>query len=542
MAKTGEVQKIRDHLCGVAAALALLFLVLVSLFPVSGRDVFLYLEVGRRFFAGEGLPATDIFRFTGTGAPLELRHEFGAILAWYLAYAAGGFSALVLLKTALITATGVMPFWVARRLDPRQLPCAVPLLAVAAFYGASGRFVERGSLFSDLFSTLVLALVLMIRARAGSPRLHRALIPAVFLVWVNCHAGYVVGFLLLILWALADLAEFITSRPERRAEAGLEFRRTLATAAAAVTLGLVNPLGWRAYGHLTRLFMDGLLSVARKSNYEYMSPFANVFIREWDSRVCIATLLACTAVAALATAKRVGREGWRKVPLFELLSLAVLIGLGFGMARFIITASFGAVTVAAALLAQERRATARESGPDRARQLVFPALSVLIVAGCVAVAARGFVLPGGTLALELGVDLARTPEGACAFIDANGIGVNLLNQYEYGAYLVWRWQGRRKVFIHGFNADAGFLERDYLRLSRSWSDFDRIVATYRIGGILLEALPPGVSPSSLPPFRRRLLTDPQWREVYADGATALYLRDVPENRAVIARYAARPLR
>ena len=471
----------------------------MSLFPVSGRDVFFYLEVGRRVFAGEGLPATDIFRFTGAGASLDVQHELGAILAWYLAYAAGGFSALVLLKTVLITATGAMPFWVARRLDPRQIPCAVPLLAVAAFYGASGRFVERGSLFSDLFSTLVLALVLMIRARAGSPRLHRALIAGVFLVWVNCHAGYLVGFLLLFLWALADLAAYMASGAEGRAAAGLELRRTLATAVAAAMLGLVNPLGWHAYGNLARLFLDGFLSAARKSNYEYMSPFANVFIREWDTRVFIVTLLACAAVAALAAVRRVAREGWRQAPLFEMLSLVALAGLGFGMARFVITASFGAVTIAAALLAQERRATAGETGPDQARLRVSHALSVLVVAGCVIVAARGFVLPDGTVALDLGVDLARTPEGACAFIDANSIGVNLFNRYEYGAYLIWRWQGRRKVFIHGFNADADFLERDYLRISRSWSDFDRIVDAHRIGGFLLEALPPGVPPSSLPP-------------------------------------------
>jgi hypothetical protein len=170
---------------------------------------------------------------------------------------------------------------------------------------------------------------------------------------------------------------------------------------------------------------------------------------------------------------------------------------------------------------------------------VAPALAALVAAGCVVAAARGFVLPDGKVAFELGVDLGRTPEGACAFIDANGIGVNLFNQYEYGAYLVWRWRGRRQVFVHGFTADAGFLARDYLPIGRSWADFDRIVGTHRVGGFLLEALPPGTPPSALPPFRRRLLTDPQWREVYADGATALYLRDLPENRAVIDKYAAR---
>jgi hypothetical protein len=537
MSATGRISQ---GICAMSAVLALFFLVVLSIFPVASNDVFLYLEIGRRFFSGEGLPGTDIFRFTAPGAPLDLHHELGAMLAYCAAYIVGGFGALVVLKTALLLAMGILPFWVFRKLAPRRGSCALPVFCCFAFYGASGRFLERGSLFSDLFSTLILSLVILIRARAGKTRLYQAIIPGVFLVWVNTHAAYVVGFLLLLVWLVAETFDNLLAAREDKPRAARELSVAAKTVAASALLGLLNPRGLAAYGDLARLILGGEWAIARAYNHEFMSPFAKGFLAFADIRVFLGVMAGSAILLAVFSARLVKRRAWRELPVFEALSLCLLACLGFFMVRFVVTAAFGAAVITAALLARIGTLHAREESGAGRGQLAAQAAALLGIAGSVlAVAVHGYGPPGGRRTVGLGVDLSDRPEGACAFVERNAISVNIFNQYEFGAYLIWRWQGRRKVFIHGFNSDARFFVKDYLGINRTWEDFSRIVDTYRIGAFLVRTLGPDPREPSLPSYYRRLLTDGEWHQVYSDAAATLFVRDALENREVIEKYSAR---
>jgi hypothetical protein len=75
-------------------------------------------------------------------------------------------------------------------------------------------------------------------------------------------------------------------------------------------------------------------------------------------------------------------------------------------------------------------------------------------------------------------------------------------------------------------------------VNRSREDFDRVVRQYGVGAFLLDRL--RGPPASAPLIYQFLLNDPQWRLVYADALSMLFLRDIPENRAALEAAAAHP--
>lgn len=523
---------------GLLVVLVLAFLVVLSVFPVNSNDVFLYLELGRRFVAGEGLPTTDVFRFSGTNAAFDCYHELGSMLVYYLAYAAGGFDALILVKCVLLLALGALPLWVAWKLGRQRYSTALPVLVFLAGYGASWRFIERGSLFSDLFSTLLVSLIVLIRANAGRVALYRAAIPLLFLVWVNVHAGYVVGFLILGVWLLAELTGCLLGDEAQRSAALSEFGAIAKTIAGSALLGLLNPRSVSSYAALAKILLETRWSATRATNPEFMSPLAKGFLEFLDTRVFVGVVLACLLLAAYTVARLASRRAWRELPVFEVLCLGVFAYLGFSMTRFVIAASFGALVLAAALLANTAVQPGRDDAPQRPPRLALPALAVLGVAVCIgAVALNGYGPPYATRRLGLGVDERDKPVRACEFIDKVDLRVNIFNRYEYGAYMVWKWRGARKVHVHGFTADADFVKNEYAGIELAPGEFTRIVSKYDIGAFLLQA--PRQGSSSMPETFRRLMTDRQWHLVYADEVAALFVRDVPENREVIERYSPR---
>jgi hypothetical protein len=520
--------------------LVLSYLVVLSVFPVDSNDVFLYLEIGRRFFSGDGVPTTDIFRFAGATAAFDCSHELGSMLAYYLAYVVGGFGAVILTKSALVLAMGVIPFWVAWKLDRRRRSILLPVLLFFASYGASIRFIERGSLFSDVFSTLVVGLIIVIRARAGNVARYRAAIPAVFFVWVNVHAGFILGFMILLLWLLAELAKYLLSDEEDRPFVKTEIASIVKIIAGSLVLGLVNPRGWQAYLFMAKVAFGPDWAIVRTSNPEFMSPFASGFIEFLDIRVFIGVMLFCVLLAGHAALRQISRKAYRDLPLFEVLVLSVFTYVGFSMVRFIITATFGSAVIAAALLANNKPRLLGEADQTRPSLLVFPAVAILGVAGCLfAAAAHGYGPPERKRRIGFGVSMDGKPVQACEFIDNINLNVNIFNSYDYGNYMIWKWQGRRKVFVHGFVGDVDFLVHDYAGINRSAQDFNRIVSAYKIGAFLVHAPGRSQDSSSLPGYYRRLMTDREWHRVYSDEVSMLFVKEIPETRELFKRYSAR---
>jgi hypothetical protein len=139
-------------------------------------------------------PATDPFLFSLPSYAWHIEHEWLSYLVFYAVFRAAGFAGLVLFKTVLILIPVLLLFLLCRCQGALKL-CAISAALLLAFFAGADRLLERASLFSDAL-LLVVLLLLYFNSRRLSATLF--IIPALFLLWVNLHPGFILG--LAVLW------------------------------------------------------------------------------------------------------------------------------------------------------------------------------------------------------------------------------------------------------------------------------------------------------------------------------------------------------
>ena len=496
----------------LACGASLLVVFFLAFFPVQSDDIYMYLALGRIFEATGHFPAVDPFLFTIADYRWNILHEWGNDLLCYRLFSLGGWNALIIFKTLVILASAGVPLFVARRL--KFSSPVVPFLILLAGYAASCRFIERASLFSDLFTPMVLAIVLL---QAYRPSLLPLALPGIFLVWVNTHPGFHIGLTLLALWVFFNIRGW--RDPPVRILAGA----ALASGAAC----FVNPKGAEGFFFPLRTVFDTSWAFYRQFNFEWMPTLSPAYADTPEVKVFL-LLAACTA--ALLVWARTSR------PWFEAAAFLFLVYLGLSAIRFVPTAAFGLSVLAVSLAA--RAGFMSLAHPEKAMHAaaLWLAPSVLALSLIIAlkIALAGYTTFSGPRHFGMGVDETFQPVRAADFLDAIDLKTPLFNQHDFGCYLAWRWNGRRKLFYHGFVDDMKFYSDDYLGVNRSPAEFDRIVNTYAIGAFMLTRY--DMRSPDLPLLYRVLLARPDWHLVYLDGAAMIFLKDLPENREAISRY------
>ena len=168
--------------------------------PLADFDVWWHLRTGQLTLETGAVPRVDLFTYTNAGRPwIDVYWLYQIGLA--IVYRAGGASLLVLLKAA--AGVGIVGLsMLGRRPDHRAWPWALAWLP--GLLMVSGRLSER----PEAVSLVLLTAYLVLLARA--PRTPRGLwlLPALQILWVNCHGFFVFGPLVLAAYA----AEWIVER------------------------------------------------------------------------------------------------------------------------------------------------------------------------------------------------------------------------------------------------------------------------------------------------------------------------------------------
>ncbi len=234
---------------GLLAVLVMLAAFLLASSPGRDSGVWMHLATGRALADGQPF-GSDPFAYT-TGDAYWVNHAWlYDLLAYRLYEALGGtalVSPLVVLKALLAAALAAVMLRTAWRGRPHWVAALCVALAVLA---ASPYF----TLGPAPLSYLLLGLTIWILERPGRAggdsgglrALRRyALLPVLFVLWVNFDDWFLLGPLAVALYALG---EFVAARRGGDGPAGSRDPRVLA-AVAAVGLAacLLNPYGWRAF-------------------------------------------------------------------------------------------------------------------------------------------------------------------------------------------------------------------------------------------------------------------------------------------------------
>lgn len=495
--------------CIVMAMLVVFFL---AFFPVRSDDIFMYLAIGRLFTRTGSFPVIDPFLFTLPNYYWSIMYEWGSHIVSFKLFSLGGWNALVIAKTAIILLAVSVSFFLAKRLSFKSP--IVPILVLLASFAACSRFIERSSLFSDLFTAMVLAIVLVERNKPGWLKY---LLPLIFLVWVNMHPGFHIGLIILALAVLFDI--------KRLKERSVQIFSGCAL--ASVFSGLVNPKGLEGFSFPLRSVFDTSWDIHRQYNFEWMPTLSSSYASTLDVKVFLLLIAVCACLVILA---------WKQKPWFELIILIFLVYLGLSAIRFMPTAALSLAVLGTALGAKAKMLW--YLSPQKSIRKTAFWLTVLMIlisfTLMLKLAFAGYSTFSGPRHFGTGMDTDFQPVQAADFLEKIKLRTPLFNQHDFGCYLAWRWNGNPKLFYHGFVDDIKFYHDDYLGVNRSLEEFDRIVAKYRIGAFLLARY--NIRSLDLPLIYRTLLTRPDWHLVYVDDIAMVFLKDLPENQEAIQRY------
>jgi len=470
-------------------AMAMLGLVLLKVSPLTFVDPDLWhqMSLARELWATGRVPLVDVFAYTPTLRPL-VHHEWGAgVIA--LAVASVGGPALFLALKYLIVA-GVLAFSVraARRrgADPATLlACALPAI-LAAHYGFT-------TIRAQLWTLLALAFLMNVLAEdeAGKRRWMLAWL-LVHLLWVNVHAGFVVGLGFLGLWAV------------ERALWREPFLHVAAVTAVAAALTLVNPWGLDYLTYLAR----GLLH-ERASITEWAPLWVDLRLR-WADLATWGAMLALTGYAIAA-------RGPRSCRGIAIVAVSFVFALLHQRHITILAVTFFALVtpwLAGTPLAEKlRQLVARRA----------PLFAVLGALGFLVWSSAGML--SSPWALKLPADLEARhrgwptyPIGAADYLTEAGFRGNVMTPFVEGAYMMWRLHPQGALVSHDGRFEAAYVDSvstDHTTFYSAAPGWEAVLRAYPTDVVLV--------PRHFAVLRP-LQSLPGWSVVYGDDLYVLVAR------------------
>lgn len=382
----------------------------VHLASLSDNNVWFHLRTGLWILQTHSVPHSGVFSQYPTLPWMDSSWAYDLLLA--AAYKIFGLRAIPVLLMLFKVAVAVLTFLLAREARA-SFWAAVGLSAIAQYVIPISQSLPYS--LSMIFFGLELLLLESSR-RTGSVKPLYAL-PALFLLWANLHALFLLGLVLLILFVSST---WIESWPRRSAVNWLDReirplarQPVLIVSTCSLLATVVNP-------YTLHLFAAAYRTLYSAAGFSYFAEMRAMSFRQPQNYAFMLVIMA----AFLALGRR------RSLRVFELLALTAATLLGFRIQREAWMATLLAVTILADAI--ERMARDRESQEAPRASWENAACAVILTAFLLLAAFR---LPHQE---ALRSRLSQTfPVKACDFIRDHGLPQPLFNEYSWGSFLTW---------------------------------------------------------------------------------------------------------
>ena len=456
-------------------ATAILF---VAIFAMAARapadtDTWWHLKAGQVTLESGHILQSDLFSHTRYGAHW-VNHSWLSQVILYLLFDHFSYAGLGLWMGAVVT---VAFAFVYLQMEGDVFTRAFIVVLAAAISGVI--WSARPQLFSFLLTAVVCFLLYLYKWR----RTNRLwLLPPLFALWVNLHAGYALGFIVLIGFIVGEVLNSLL---------------------ALVSPGPDPVVGWRRLDKVIFYSLLSFLALVLNPNTTtmWMYPFRTVrievlqqFIQEWQSpdfhplyTQPFIWLLLGTLTAVGLSGRRVDGTDLALVGIFAYAAL--LAGRNFG--------PFALVTAPAlsrhvAVVLQRWRGAAQERGwlgtpRRRTFTLALGAVNWSLLALVVALAAVKVYLP---LRPAFNETLQREslPVDAVDWIEQHRPAGKMFNHYNWGGYLIWRLWPEYRVFVDGRTDLYGDeILRDYVEIQSGGPRAASLLDEYGVSFVLTGA-------------------------------------------------------
>ncbi len=480
----------------------------VAIFAMAARapadtDTWWHLQAGHVTVTGGHILQTDVFSHTRQGQPW-VNHSWLSQVILYLLFRSAGYAGLGVFQAVVVTATFAFVY---AQMEGDVFSRAFILVLAAA--ASSVIWIARPQLLSFLL-TAVLCYLLYLYKWRGLNRLW--LLPPLFVLWVNLHAGYALGFMALAGFVAGETLNNLLVRLSPGEDPVLPWRDV----GLVVLVALISALALVLNPNTTRMwtyYLDTVrIGVLRDFIQEWRSPdfhplYAQPFI--W-------LLLAILAAVGLSR-RRVDGTDLAWVAGFAYAGL--LAGRNIG--PFALVAAPALSRHVRSLLAQWEEAARAQgwlSAPRPRAPLRSPGRAVLnwvLLVGVLTAAGFKAALP---LRADFNVTHEREtlPLNAIEWVREHRPAGPMFNSYNWGGYLIWHLWPDYRVFVDGRTDLYGDeLLRQYLDVRLARPGFRQVLERYGIRLIVVEA------DSCLARF---LELDPDWALAYEDEVAVVYVR------------------
>ncbi len=505
---------------GALLAATLSAVATIALSSLTAFDFWWYLASGERILATGAVPTTDPFSYTAEGRPW-INHMWATQVLFTLLWEHGGRLALIGLKTVIVVATFTVILGTMRARGVH--PILAALVSLLAAWTGAGFWHARPQTFTYFF---VAVLAWLLRPGWEHRRITLALVPALVVVWVNLHAGFMMAGVLIGVIGLGTAVPLLLGRERRRAGWRVVGLTGLLGLAAAVA-SLANPFGIRAI-----LFpLEVVKSVPfMTSTIEWFPPnFHHGSFRPLELMLLLLFpafawgrgRLSVADVGVILVFAHLGLTSVRHVPLFAIVAAAPL-----------------ADALQGALMAVRRvdwarlRDAVRRRLPSIGSALTAPTAPLAAGAVLLLVAVSAYwtaMAQGPANPLRLDLAESRYPRRTMTFIREHRLPPPLFSVYAWGGYELWRLYPEYRMFIDGRTHVYGpEVLRDFLEVTNVGPRWQAVLDKWQVQTIL------ALRPSAL---TETLLAQGGWRLVFTEREAVVFVRDTDANRPLLIRLA-----
>ena len=477
----------------------------------ADTDTWWHLKSGQLVWESGEILRTDPFSHTVQGQPWIDHGWLVQIVLWPL-YQLLGLAGLALFLSTLVTASFALVYTQCEG-KPFVAAFATLLGAVAS----SVIWAVRPQMVSLLLAAVVLFLLDRYK-RSGSSRW---LWPLPFLVtlWVNCHGGFVIAFILMGCYLVGEALNRLTS-PSLPSHASEDARVRRSKLTPLIVVMLVSVPAVLLNPSTYKMFAYAYQTVSIRQLQDFIQEWASPNFHNLQFHPFIWLLL--LSLAAMGLSRR--RADWTDLALLGVFGyMGLLAARNIALFALVVPpvlsrhAVFAFEDLAIAQPRLSRLAALMRPRPSPPPRRVLLLINVLILM---------LVLFGA--GAKVGTELLRMrdpevwgeglPLEAVEYLRDHDLPGLMFNSYNWGGYLIWALYPGKPVFIDGrtdLYALNGTALEDYARVHWVRPGWEEILDRYAIGYVITERT--GL-------LDMMLAEKMEWDAVYHDDVAVIYER------------------
>lgn len=488
---------------GLIATVALVALSSIYAVPLADIDIWWHLATGRYLMQTGDFLSTDPFGLAGgqitTGRELILNAYWLSQVLFYGFHQLFGLSGIVALRIILllIPPCAILLYgW--RRAFSLPAVLFLTLICGWAMIDVSG---IRPNHLTVAFVPLLFVLLAEIGYVAegqngGAYDLRKAwLLPIFMLLWANLHGGFLLGIVIVLLYAIS---ETVTLRWYRQSLK--QIAKLWVVVTTTILISLLTPNGISIFVQYLR-FQGGTI---QQKTSEYLSPLVLAqkgILVYWPYFIIFLISMLLLVVCRF------------RVPVTRLLLLLAMAAVSLTAFRYAPLFVGAAAILILPAFSQFLKTL-------QSRRVVFNVMNASLVCFLLLIAISRYPQTAGALS-NGAVNSSRFPIAAVEFIKQKKLSGVVFNHFNWGGYLAWQQFGRLTTFIDGRSLSLPLFHA-YTRVLWLPNEMQTILNRR---GVDLVIMP------RLNPFTGELyaLTDFLWREkgwelVYRDRVGMVFVR------------------